>query len=112
ESMAAALRALAELAPGRGTAVLGEMRELGEESEGAHEAVGRLAADLGIARVIAVGDGAVAIARGAGTIGTAVPDVDAAVEAASASLGAGDVILVKASRSVRLERVAEALLRA
>lgn len=111
ESMAAALRALAELAPGRGIAVLGEMLELGDESEAAHEAVGRLAAELGVARVVAVGDGAAALARGAGTIGSAVPDVDAAIEAVSASLGPGDVVLVKASRGVRLERVADALLR-
>lgn len=112
ESMSAALQALAALAPGRGIAVLGEMLELGEDSDAAHERVGRLAADLGIARVLAVGDGAAAIARGAGTIGTAVPDVDAAVEIVSASLGAGDVVLVKASRGARLERVADALLRA
>lgn len=112
ESMAAALQALAELAPGRGVAVLGEMLELGEDSDAAHERVGALAASLGLARVVAVGDGAAAIARGAGTIGTAVPDVDAAVETVAASLGAGDVVLVKASRGVRLERVADALLRA
>lgn len=112
ESMAAALRTLAELAPGRGIAVLGEMLELGEESERAHEDVGRLAAELGVARVVAVGDGAAAIARGAGRIGEAVPDVDAAVSTVTASLSAGDVILVKASRGVRLERVADALLRA
>lgn len=112
ESMAAALRTLAQLAPGRGIAVLGEMLELGEESERAHEEVGRLAAELGLAQVVAVGDGAAAIARGAGRIGRVVPDVDAAVRTVTASLDAGDVILVKASRGVRLERVADALLRA
>jgi len=112
ESMAAALRTLAQLAPGRGIAVLGEMLELGDESDRAHEEVGRLAAELGVAQVVAVGDGAAAIARGAGRIGRAVPDVDAAVQTVAASLGAGDVVLVKASRGVRLERVADALLRA
>src|SRR5690606_18053099 len=84
ESMAVALRTLAELAPGRGIAVLGEMLELGEESPEQHHRIGRLAADLGIARVIAVGPAAVDIARGAGPAGEAVADVEAAVEAVSA----------------------------
>ncbi|GAA3529576.1 UDP-N-acetylmuramoyl-tripeptide--D-alanyl-D-alanine ligase [Aeromicrobium flavum] len=110
ESMAAALRTLAGLAPGRGIAVLGEMLELGEESPEQHHRIGRLAADLGIARVIAVGPAAAEIARGAGSVGEAVADVGAAVEAVSASLGADDVVLVKASRGARLERVADALL--
>ncbi|WP_286928190.1 MULTISPECIES: UDP-N-acetylmuramoyl-tripeptide--D-alanyl-D-alanine ligase [Aeromicrobium] len=111
ESMAAALRALAGLAPGRGTAVLGEMLELGDESSEQHHRIGRLAADLGIARVIAVGAGAAEIARGAGPVGVLVDDVESAVAELSASLSAGDVVLVKASRGARLERIAEALLR-
>ncbi|MET0468954.1 MAG: UDP-N-acetylmuramoyl-tripeptide--D-alanyl-D-alanine ligase [Aeromicrobium sp.] len=111
ESMAAALRALAGLAPGRGTAVLGEMLELGEESPQQHHRIGRLAADLGIARVIAVGAGAAEIARGAGSAGVMVDDVESAVDELSASLNTGDVVLVKASRGARLERVVEALLR-
>ncbi|WP_269302626.1 UDP-N-acetylmuramoyl-tripeptide--D-alanyl-D-alanine ligase [Aeromicrobium sp. HA] len=111
ESMAAALRTLAGLAPGRGVAVLGEMLELGEDSPAQHHRIGRLAADLGIARVIAVGAGAAEIARGAGSAGLQVDDVEAAVDALSASLDAGDVVLVKASRGARLERVVEALLR-
>lgn len=111
ESMAAALRTLAGLAPGRGVAVLGEMLELGEDSPAQHHRIGRLAADLGIARVIAVGAGAAEIARGAGPAGLQVDDVEAAVDALSASLDAGDVVLVKASRGARLERVVEALLR-
>ncbi len=112
ESMAAALRALSDLAPGRGIAVLGEMLELGEESEADHREIGRLAAALGVARVVAVGAGAAAIADGAGPIGESVADVDAAIGAVSASLRPGDVVLVKASRGIRLERVADALLRA
>lgn len=111
ESMATALRALAELAPDRGTAVLGEMLELGASSEEQHFRIGRLAAELGVARVVAVGEGASAIARGAGTIGEVASDIEAAASAVSARLGTGDVILVKASRSVRLERVVDLLLR-
>ncbi|MBC9225447.1 UDP-N-acetylmuramoyl-tripeptide--D-alanyl-D-alanine ligase [Aeromicrobium sp. 636] len=111
ESMSAALRTLAELAPGRGVAVLGEMLELGEESPDQHRRIGRLAADLGIARVVAVGAAAADIAEGAGPVGESVPDVETAVTVVSASLDPDAVVLVKASRGARLERVAEALLR-
>lgn len=110
ESMAAALRAVATLGKGQPIAVLGEMLELGEASRDAHFATGRLAADLGYVRVIAVGPGAAAIAEGAGEIGETTEDVDTAVEVLSASLRADDVVLVKASRGGRLERVALALL--
>lgn len=110
ESMAAALRAVAALGGGRTVAVLGEMLELGEGGHAAHVEVGRLAAELGYARVIAVGDGARGIAEGAGDIAISVDDVDVAVRTLSASLTGDEVILVKASRGGRLERVANALL--
>ncbi len=110
ESMAAALRAVATLGDGRPVGVLGEMLELGDASHDAHLGVGRLAAELGFVRVIAVGPGAAAIAEGAGRIGETVADVDAAIALLSASLHADDVVLVKASRGARLERVAQALL--
>lgn len=118
ESMAAALHALAGLgAPrrsasggGRRVAVLGEMLELGDDSHEAHVEIGRLAAELGVDRVVAVGAGAAGVAAGAGEVGTAVADVDEAVRLLSTWLAPTDVVLVKASRSVRLERVTEALL--
>jgi UDP-N-acetylmuramoyl-tripeptide--D-alanyl-D-alanine ligase len=110
ESMAAALRAVAGIANGRAVAVLGEMLELGDRSEQAHREIGRLAAELGFARIVVVGDGARAIADGAGSIAELVADTDVAIGTLSASLHADDVVLVKASRGVRLERVAHALL--
>jgi UDP-N-acetylmuramoyl-tripeptide--D-alanyl-D-alanine ligase len=110
ESMAAALRALAGVGRDRMVAVLGEMLELGDGSHAAHVEVGRLAAELGVDRVVAVGAGAAGIAEGAGKRGTAVADVDEAVRDLSAWLTPADVVLVKASRGVRLERVTEALL--
>lgn len=109
ESMAAALRAVAALG-GPAVAVLGEMLELGEGGHTAHVEVGRLAAVLGYTRVIAVGDGARGIAEGAGDIAISVPDVDVAVRTLSASLSGDEVVLVKASRGGRLERVANALI--
>ncbi len=110
ESMAAALRALAGFGGSRTVAVLGEMLELGDGGPDAHLEVGRLAAELGIDRVLAVGAGAVGIAEGAGDRGTAVADVDDALGELSAWLTPADVVLVKASRGVRLERVTEGLL--
>jgi UDP-N-acetylmuramoyl-tripeptide--D-alanyl-D-alanine ligase len=110
ESMAAALRAVAGIGHGRAVAVLGEMLELGDGSVEAHREIGRLAAELGFARVVVVGPGARPIADGAGAIAEVVDDVDVAIGTLSASLRPDDVVLVKASRGGRLERIAHALL--
>jgi UDP-N-acetylmuramoyl-tripeptide--D-alanyl-D-alanine ligase len=118
ESTAAALRALAAVArkrDARAVAVLGTMAELGAAEHAEHEAIGRLAARLGIARVIAVGAPARPIRSAAALEGSWhgeadwVPDADGAIEALRANLRAGDVVLVKASRAASLERVALAI---
>jgi len=99
----------------RSWAVLGEMRELGSASEGAHRELGRLVADLGIDRLVAVGDGTLPLhqaaleAMGPGRVQW-VPDVDGAVALLGAALAPDDIALIKASRSIGLERVAHALL--
>jgi UDP-N-acetylmuramoyl-tripeptide--D-alanyl-D-alanine ligase len=117
DSVAAALRALAAMSSS-GWAVLGEMLELGADSAADHREVGRLAARLGLAGVIAVGGGAAPIAQGAAEGGIAARfagDLDDAYDlltAALASSAAGmrpDAVLVKASRSVGLERLAARL---
>ena len=105
-SMAAALRDLAARANGgRRLAVLGGMAELGSESRRYHEEVGRLLEEQGIDHVIAVGE----LARDYGA-GEWVPGPDEAAERVAELLEPGDVVLVKGSRSVGLERVAENLL--
>ncbi|MDH6127209.1 UDP-N-acetylmuramoyl-tripeptide--D-alanyl-D-alanine ligase [Kitasatospora sp. GP82] len=122
ESMRAALRALVSMG-GRGPerrrtwAVLGEMRELGEDSLDEHDAIGRLAVRLDVTKLVAVGGRDAACmelgARNEGSWGeesVLVSDADAAIELLRAGLQPGDVVLVKASRSVGLEKVAEALL--
>jgi UDP-N-acetylmuramoyl-tripeptide--D-alanyl-D-alanine ligase len=88
--------------------VLGEMRELGEASEREHEGIGALASSLHIDRVVVVGDGAKPIL--VGTQGVWVADIGEAVALLTDELRPGDVVLVKASHSIGLERVAEALL--
>ncbi|OPC83300.1 UDP-N-acetylmuramoyl-tripeptide--D-alanyl-D-alanine ligase [Embleya scabrispora] len=118
ESMRAALKALVAMAGGNRTfAVLGAMRELGEESLTEHDAIGRLAVRLNIHRLVAVGGREAAwIDMGAKNEGSwgeesvLVPDVEAAVELLRGELAPGDVVLVKASRGVALERLADALL--
>ncbi|MDQ4007071.1 MAG: UDP-N-acetylmuramoyl-tripeptide--D-alanyl-D-alanine ligase, partial [Actinomycetota bacterium] len=118
DSMRAALKTLAAVGGGRRrtVAVLGEMLELGETAQAEHDSLGRLAVRLGVSRLVAVGDGARAIHLGATQEGSwdgesvFVPDVAAALEFLAGDLGAGDVVLVKASRGAGLERVAAALL--
>lgn len=117
ESMAAGLRALAAMGQGRRTwAVLGEMRELGEASLTEHDAIGRLCVRLNISRLVAVGEGARPIHMGAAHEGSwgeesaFVPDVSAAIDLLRDQVRPGDVVLVKASRAVGLERVAAALM--
>ena len=88
-SMDAALRALAQLGvDGRRIAVLGDMRELGTHSASAHEAVGRLAGELGIDVVIGVGAGGAEIADAARRDVRDVRTVADADEAAATVLGA------------------------
>lgn len=101
--------------PARLTAVLGEMLELGPESDDLHRDVGRMAAAAGIDRLITVGAGAEPIAAGARAAGMsptavlAVPDKPAAA-ALIADPGPDEVLLIKASRDVGLESLGEQLL--
>ncbi len=113
DSMAAALRTLASLRrpEGRLLAVLGDMLELGPEAPAAHQEVGALAAGLGVDRLIAVGGYAADQVRGAGSAvdATVASNRDAAAAEAMAWLRPADVVLVKASRGLALESVAEQL---
>ncbi|MHA7860487.1 UDP-N-acetylmuramoyl-tripeptide--D-alanyl-D-alanine ligase [Tessaracoccus sp. Y36] len=112
DSMAAALRTLASLRRpgGRLLAVLGDMLELGPGAAAAHVEVGALAAAHGVDRLIAIGFHADDLVKGAGGVETIVTsDRDAAAAAAAAWLGPKDVALVKASRGLALETVAEHL---
>jgi UDP-N-acetylmuramoyl-tripeptide--D-alanyl-D-alanine ligase len=114
DSTLAALQTLRDLpCAGRRVAVLGEMAELGRHTEAAHAEVGRRAAELGIDRLIAVGTMAGVTAASARAAGlrriTEFVDVESAVSAVNDLVQAGDVILLKASRVARLERVGDAL---
>ncbi|GGY92516.1 UDP-N-acetylmuramoyl-tripeptide--D-alanyl-D-alanine ligase [Streptomyces nitrosporeus] len=123
ESMKAALRALAAMGKasraegGRTWAVLGQMAELGDASLAEHDAVGRLAVRLNVSKLVAVGGQEASwLQLGAynegswGEESVHVSDAQAAVDLLRSELRPGDVVLVKASRSVGLEKVALALL--
>jgi murE/murF fusion protein len=108
-SMAAALRALAERAAGRGAlAVMGDMLELGDHAPAAHREAGALARELGLG-VIALGDHAATVAGAAGPGAEVAADPAAAAARALARTAPGDWLLLKGSRGMRLERVLEAL---
>jgi UDP-N-acetylmuramoyl-tripeptide--D-alanyl-D-alanine ligase len=119
ESMRAALRTLAIMSKGktrRTWAVLGPMAELGDDAGDAHMDLGRFVVRLDVSRLVVIGSGAGGIHAGAvlegswGEESVHVDDVDAAVALLRDALQPGDVVLVKASRSAGLERVADALL--
>ena len=115
-STAAALKTLVILGKGRRTwAVLGYMAELGETAPTEHDRIGRLAVRLGVGRLIVVGEEARPLFEAARLEGmtpeeaTLVADAGAAIAVLRSSLEPGDVVLVKASRVVGLERVALAI---
>jgi UDP-N-acetylmuramoyl-tripeptide--D-alanyl-D-alanine ligase len=119
-SMRAALELL-EGIDGRHVGVLGEMRELGELHDAGHREVGEAAGELLDLLVVvdgAAGRPAAGIVEGALAAGlapdrvVAVESPDEAVEALAGRVGPGDVVLVKASRGVELERVATGLVAA
>jgi UDP-N-acetylmuramoyl-tripeptide--D-alanyl-D-alanine ligase len=117
-SMAAALKTLATLGRlgGRTVAVLGEMAELGPDAAAEHDRIGRLATRLGIDRLVGVGEPGRVMVNAARMEGMwpeeaeAVAGPDAALALLTPVLGPDDVVLVKASRVVALDRVADALL--
>jgi UDP-N-acetylmuramoyl-tripeptide--D-alanyl-D-alanine ligase len=116
QSMEVALRSLVELrGAGRAVAVLGDMGELGVEAAAAHRRTGRLAAELGVDLVFALGALAGEVVAGAVEAGmdpsrTATAcDADELACRVGAALRRRDWVLVKGSRSMQMERVVRAL---
>jgi UDP-N-acetylmuramoyl-tripeptide--D-alanyl-D-alanine ligase len=117
DSMAAALTTLAQIRPARSRsiAVLGEMTELGDASDEQHSTVGRLAAELRVDELIVVGAGARAIHTAAGAHAAwsgrsvFVETPDAAHALLAHDLRAGDVVLVKSSKSGNLRFLGDRL---
>jgi UDP-N-acetylmuramoyl-tripeptide--D-alanyl-D-alanine ligase len=113
-SVGRALETLAELrGPGQALAVLGDMLELGPDTEKLHAEVGRAAAAAGVTVLIGVGplsSHTVAGAKAAGLAQSfATEDPERAAELVRSHSRSGDVVLVKASRGMALERVVKLL---
>jgi UDP-N-acetylmuramoyl-tripeptide--D-alanyl-D-alanine ligase len=109
-SMRAALVYLAERAGGRRrVAILGEMAELGPGAPEFHRQTGKEAARIGIEVLVAVGEPARGYLEGGVPVTRWVADASAALAVAEEVVEPGDCVLVKASRAVGLEVVAEAL---
>lgn len=118
QSLEAAFTAVRRLRGGRRVvAVLGEMRELGPLTQSAHEEAGARCAQEGFEVVIAVGEAAQALAKAARRAGLSekavawVRDAQEASELLVERVRPGDLVLVKGSRAVGLERVVERLIR-
>lgn len=114
DSMLAALQTLCDLpCAGRRVAVLGSMAELGDSSSAAHAEIGQRAAESHLDQLFAIGEHASEMATAARRGGlqtvTEIPEVEIAVRAVTEFARPGDVVLVKASRSMHLERITEAL---
>ena len=113
-SMSAGLRTVVELAAGGGrpVAVLGDMLELGAEEEPSHRALGEEAARTGVRALAAFGPRSrttAEAARAAGLDAFHTEELPALVAWAAGNLRPGDVLLVKGSRGMKLERLVETL---
>ncbi len=117
-SMRAAIEDLGASAPGRRVAVLGDMLELGPEEVSLHRELAHCARTAGLQLLVTVGPLAAAMrepfleGHPAGEPpcqAHSVQDADAAAALLRRLLRSGDTVLVKGSRAVRLERVAESL---
>ena len=110
DSMRAAIALLAERPPRRWL-VIGDMAELGPQSEALHAAVGRAAAEAGIERLLGCGERAARAVEAFGEGGLVLADHAALVRHLQRHLAAQDSVLIKGSRSAHMDRVAEALRR-
>jgi len=117
-STKAALQVLKEMAAGRRTvAVLGDMLELGPRAVEGHREVGETAAGLGLDYLVAVGDLAAGVAEGAAVAGLPGERVFRCIDNAGAEklldelLLDGDLVLVKGSRGMKMERIVQHLLK-
>lgn len=118
-SMEAAFQVLADVAgERRAVAVLGEMKELGAESARLHREVGRSLSRRRVALLVTVEQGGNQIAEGAAAAGMPteaiihIPSVEAAIARVPALIRPNDVVLVKGSRALEMERIVSALVEA
>ncbi len=108
DSVRAAIDVLASL-PGHTWLVLGDMGEVGGISAQVHDEIGGYAKSKGVDGLFALGEMSAIAVRNFGEGGHHFASVEALIEALAPRLGADSVVLVKGSRFMRMERVADAL---
>ena len=108
ESMKAAIRVLAAQA-GRTVFVMGDMGELGDAGPGMHAEVGAFARESGVDVLLATGEASRKAVDAFGGAARHYPTIEALLEAAGHEAAQGATILVKGSRFMQMERVADAL---
>jgi UDP-N-acetylmuramoyl-tripeptide--D-alanyl-D-alanine ligase len=109
-SLYSALQVLATM-QGKSWLVLGDMKELGENSRKMHIEVGDAARAMGVSRIFATGEMSVYTVDAFGDGATHYPDKETLVEALRAELRPGVNCLVKGSRSMGMEAVVQAIMR-
>jgi UDP-N-acetylmuramoyl-tripeptide--D-alanyl-D-alanine ligase len=107
-SLRAALELLASV-PGERWAVLGGMAELGPDAPRLHHEAGQAARALGIDRLFTLGALAAEAAKGFGADAETFDDADTLAATLARRAGSGTAVLVKGSRSSRMERIVAAL---
>ena len=110
ESMTAALETLTAIpATGKTFAILGKMHELGNDSDAIHAQIAKLAIELGVTQVLAVGEAAKAYGLLAtmGQKSVWLPDFDSACDYIVNEVNSGDILLFKASRAEQFEVLAD-----
>jgi UDP-N-acetylmuramoyl-tripeptide--D-alanyl-D-alanine ligase len=110
ESMAAALETLTAIpATGRTFSILGKMHELGDDSDAIHAQIAKLAIELGVSQVVAVGEAAktYGLPETKGQKSVWLPDFDSACDYIVNEVNSGDVLLFKASRAEQFELLAD-----
>lgn len=108
DSMRSSIDSMSEL-PGRKLCILGDMLEMGEDAPKMHYDLGAYAAKRGMSAVLCCGELSKEISRGAGDIGRHYESVEKLIAALPDIVQTGDRVLVKASRGMRFEQIAEAL---
>jgi len=114
-SMRAAIGVMGLWPDRRRVVFFGDMRELGPASRAAHEELGRVIAGAGVAQLVCVGTESAATAKAAVAAGMApqavatLADSQAAAQAANGFVRGGDLVLVKGSRLIHMEKVVEAI---
>ena len=112
-SLQAGVAALESFPGDRRVVVAGDMLELGPSSEQIHRRIGETIATMGVGLVIGIGELGKFIADGADSVGGVLTErlgsVEEAKKALPAMLKRGDVVLIKGSRAMRMERLVEAV---